>query len=249
MEDVQLLQIAFEQVGGHLRLLIGVADASGFDVLEEDSAQLIHRLRIYLERLLQEPHALELTDPIGHGVDRDLGRRIDADADTHNAEIFGRNLKGDKGICDGVECRIVGAVTAVDEFDVVTSGGPDHLAVEERICRARRFDRVGYRAAETRDKGRGASMRLVDRCFEYHRTLDDPPRRDDPDAGLHFLEFLFAEDLGGQGGQRGGLRLRRPVSGDPRDVGTVQVVDMVDLVPEREKGRYDGARTGAEYDF
>ena len=37
------------------------------------------------------------------------------------------------------------------------------------------------------------AMSLIGRCFEYHRRLESPARRDEPDVGLYGREILILE--------------------------------------------------------
>jgi hypothetical protein len=52
-KNIQLPEVVFEQVGSHLGLFERIADPHGRYPVEQNVAQLVHRLRVYLQRLLQ----------------------------------------------------------------------------------------------------------------------------------------------------------------------------------------------------
>jgi len=64
-QDVELLQIVFEQIGRHFGLLERVADTHGRNVPVQNLPELVHGLRIDFQGLLQELHARELMCPLG----------------------------------------------------------------------------------------------------------------------------------------------------------------------------------------
>jgi hypothetical protein len=82
---------------------------------------------------LKELYALEIAGEPHLAEETWLWLRVDADANADDAHVLARDLERGERISDCVERGIVGAVTAVHEFNVVALCSGHDLALEEWI--------------------------------------------------------------------------------------------------------------------
>src|SRR6266481_1911994 len=54
VKHAQFLEVRLQQVGRHFRLLERVVDADSLDFVKQNEPQLLHRCRVYVQRLLQK---------------------------------------------------------------------------------------------------------------------------------------------------------------------------------------------------
>src|SRR3954452_20307361 len=102
-----------EKVRRHFRLRERVADSDCWDVLEKDDPELVHRLRVDLECLLQELDAEQVSNPTFLAEQPRLWCRIFPNPDADDPQVRLLDFEGANSISNGVERWIVRAVSTV----------------------------------------------------------------------------------------------------------------------------------------
>lgn len=245
-ENVQLPHVVLEQVGCHLRLLKRVANADGWYVLEEDDSKLVHGLRVYLQRLLQELDTEEVFGPIHLAKHGRFGAGVHAHTDAHDPHVRMGNAKGAGRVGDGVEGRVVRAIPAVNQLHLVAGLCRYGLGSEERECGARGLHRLADGHAKAGLESTLPAVRLGDASLENHRPLDYPFRGDDADGRFHVLELGVLENLPRQLRELGGLFSRLLQPHHVRDVVLVVPVDFIDGHPQRNHCANNRTRARSE---
>src|SRR5690349_9655211 len=104
--------------------------------------------------------------------------------------------------------------------------------MEEGKGRTRSLNRISYLDAEPGYERSLRAMSLPDISLEDHRSLTHPLCCDDSNPGFHVGECLVAKNLRRETFERLGTSASRAARHHRRDVGLVQVVNLVNSMTE-----------------